>query len=127
MIWGNLHFSIRLSIMKPIGLLLIACLFSLTSFSQECPDSCMVFIPNILTPDCDDVDCEILKIRSDCTFKKMNFLLFNRWGEIIFETDDQNKTFDSHGYPAETYTWTLKGSFCNGKQLDYIGRITIIR
>ena len=126
MVCGNLPFSIRLATMKSIGLLLIACLCSLTSFSQECPDSCKVFIPNNLTSDCDGVDCEILKITSNCTFKQMNFTLFNRWGEIIFETDDQNKPFNSHGYPAGTYLWRLKALSCKDKKMEYTGYVTII-
>jgi hypothetical protein len=100
--------------------------FVVIAFSQECPDSCDVFIPNNLTPDCEAFDCEILEIITTCKFKTFHFKIFDKWGEIIFESDDPNKKFDSRGNPQATYVWTLTGEFCNGEIIDSKGQITIL-
>jgi hypothetical protein len=113
--------------MKSIGLLLIACLFSLTSFSQECPDSCKVFIPNNLTPDCDGVDCEILEITCNCKFEEFHLMIFNRWGELIFESEDPVKKFNSKGLSEDFYIWKLSAEFCKGRKINSTGNIYILR
>lgn len=95
--------------------------------SKDCPDSCEYYVPNTLTPDCDQADCEILEIVSNCSFKEYKFKLFNRWGEIIFESEVPEKKFDSTDHKEGTYFWTLEGKFCNSKDLKGTGYINILR
>jgi hypothetical protein len=111
--------------MKQLLFLLLILNFT-SSFAQECPDSCSYFIPNSLTPDCDQAGCEILEIVSDCSFKKFEFKLFNRWGQVIFESSSPKKKFDCTGQNSGTYFWTFSGQFCNGNTFNDTGYITII-
>lgn len=102
-------------------------IFCKNSFAQECPDTCKLYIPNVLTPDCDDIDCEFLKIQSNCTFTEFDFKLFNRWGEIIYESTNSEEKFDSAGHKEGTYLWILSGEFCNGTKVTENGHLNIIR
>ena len=95
--------------------------------AQDCPDSCEYYIQNTLTPDCDQANCEILEIPSSCPFKTFEFTLYKRWGEIIYQTEDQKMKFDSTGHEDGTYTWKLRGEFCNDQIIDDTGHINIIR
>lgn len=95
--------------------------------AQKCPDSCSYYIPNTLTPDCDEADCQYLEIRSECTFKELDFTIFNRWGEIIFHTTDPKKRFDSTEHQEGTYFWTISGEFCNEKNINGNGYINLLR
>lgn len=96
-------------------------------FSQDCPDSCAYYIPNSLTPNCDAVGCELLEVISNCSFTKFDFRIHDRWGEVIFKSDDPKVKFDSSNYKTEVYFWILKGEYCNSKIVNDTGHITIIR
>lgn len=119
------YFNMKVKIYQIV--LLCFCIIGFGSYSQDCPDSCKYYIPNVLTPDCDGVDCEILEIRSSCSFNLFDFTLFNRWGEIIFHSTDVNKKFDCTGYKDGTYIWKLKGEFCSGQIIDDTGHLNIFR
>ena len=58
--------------------------------------------------------------------------IFNRWGEIIFETTDPTIGWDgyySNGSLArqDVYVWRSKGKFNNGEQFRLAGDLTLIR
>jgi hypothetical protein len=95
--------------------------------AQHCPDSCTYFIPNTLTPDCDQAGCEILEIVSNCTFTKFDFTLYNRWGNTIFHSNDPKVKFDCSGSPNSVYTWVFKATYCNGFSFSDTGQLTIIK
>lgn len=100
---------------------------SLTAIAQDCPDSCELFIPNTLTPDCDGIGCEFLEITSNCSFKKFHFTVYNRWGEILFESKDPKEQFNARDYKEGTYVWKLIGKYCNNSDINLTGDITILR
>ncbi len=60
-------------------------------------------------------------------------LIFNRWGEIVFETDDVNTGWD--GYyrdrdemcAQDVYVWKATGKFANGKTFEEAGEITLLK
>ena len=95
-------------------------------FAQDC-DSCEYYIPNALTPDCGSYPCEVLEIATSCPFTKFDFTIFNRWGEIVFQSTDPKIRFDSTGNPDGTYVWKLVAEFCNSKSIEDSGNINIIR
>lgn len=66
-----------------------------------------IFIPTAFSPGSDGVNDFL--IFSAENVSKINFRLFNRWGEMVFETNDINARWDGKykGYtlPIGTYTW----------------------
>jgi PKD repeat protein len=58
-------------------------------------------------------------------------LIFNRWGEQIFESNDVRVGWD--GYfngvlsAQDVYVWRAKGKFSNGKDFDMRGNVTLLR
>lgn len=58
-------------------------------------------------------------------------LIFNRWGEQIFESNDVWVGWD--GYfngvlsAQDVYVWRAKGKFSNGKDFDMRGNVTLLR
>ena len=59
------------------------------------------------------------------------FSIFNRWGELLFESNDPNIGWN--GYYREqlckqdVYVWKAKGKFINGKTFFKAGDVTLIR
>lgn len=102
--------------MKIVSLVVLM-MFALEASAQDCPDSCDVFVPNVVTPDCDGVDCEFLKIQSNCPFKEYQVMIYNRWGIIIFESEDPENEFDSSNVDEGTYILKVDLLLCNDEKV----------
>ena len=74
-------------------LILLLFLLPLTALAQEdppfgCGDTCKLFIPNTLTPDCDNANCDDFQVISNCPLTDFSLKIYDRWGETVFETND---------------------------------------
>lgn len=52
---------------------------------EDC--NCQVYVPNSFTPNGDQIN-EAFRVYHDCPVTEFEFLLFDRWGELIFQTTD---------------------------------------
>lgn len=102
-------------------------MFTFSVTAQDCPGSCSVYVPNVMTPDCEGVDCELLTISSECTILSYEFKVFNRWGNLMFESDDPENRFDCTDVAEATYMWMLQVTFCNHEEASYNGHITVVK
>jgi gliding motility-associated-like protein len=61
----------------------------------------------------------------------MQLTIFNRWGEIMFQTTDKNEKWNGiyKGVPAQqdVYAYALKVTALNDEVYTYTGTITLIR
>ncbi len=64
-------------------------------------------------------------------FEKMKFRVYNSWGEMIFETEDQKVGWDGtwrgEDAPIGVYVWVLDVDMFNNKAVKKTGDVTIIR
>lgn len=62
---------------------------------------------------------------------KMNWKIYNRWGQVVFITSDINLgwdgTFKGALQPIDVYTYTLDVEFTDGKKTRKTGDITLLR
>ena len=58
----------------------------------EC-EVCDVYVPNAFSPNDDGVNDEFLPL-SDCILEAYDLKVFDRWGSIVFETDDPETGWD---------------------------------
>jgi len=88
-----------------------------------------VFVPNAFSPN-DDGENDILFVYGNC-ISEMDFKIYNRWGERVFETREQNKTWDGmyRGTVLNTgvFTYFLNGTYTDGETFNVKGNITLIR
>lgn len=62
--------------------------------SRTCIDMCSDFsLPNVFTPN-DDGKNDIFKANSFYSVEKLNIQIFNRWGELVYETNDRKVNWD---------------------------------
>ncbi|MBN1112911.1 MAG: PKD domain-containing protein [Bacteroidales bacterium] len=63
--------------------------------------------------------------------KSYNLIIYNRNGELIFQTNDINEGWDGYmnGKLCDqgVYVWKAKGSYYNGKKFELIGDVSLIR
>lgn len=95
---------------------------------NECEDN-DVFVPNTFTPN-GDGENDILYVRSN-NLTSLYFAVYNRWGELVFETTDLDKGWDGmyKGMKADpaVFAWYVKGKCFNGKEFFKKGNVTLIR
>ena len=88
-----------------------------------------VDVPNAFTPQSGDVNSRIFVKGFGIT--KLRFIIWNRWGQKVFETNDKNIGWDGkfNGalQPMEVYAYTLEAEFFDGKKTTKKGDITLIR
>lgn len=88
---------------KPL-LSLAGCYFitAIDSFGNEsvpstniCVDQCFDFdIPNVFTPDGDNINDILVSYNPPPGINKIDFKVFNRWGQLLFETDNPDINWD---------------------------------
>lgn len=96
------------------------------------PEGCEennIFLPNAFTPNGDGQNDEF-RVRSVVPLERMLLVIYNRWGEKVFETRDQTFYWDGthNGKPAaaDAYGYYFEGD-CAGTTIKKQGNITIIR
>lgn len=98
------------------------------SYTEGCIDK-DVFIPNTFTPN-NDGQNDILYVRG-LKVDVVYFAVYNRWGEMVFETTDKTKGWDGiyKGRPADVgvFGWYLKVKCITGDETFKKGNVTLIR
>lgn len=94
--------------------------------SEACDN---IFIPDAFSPNGDGHN-DVLYVRSPC-ISSMDFLVFDRWGNKVFETGDINNGWDGtyNGKPANmgTYIWYLTATTIDGASIEKNGNVTLVR
>ncbi len=95
------------------------------------------YIPNTFTPDDDQFNQSFQPVfTSGHDAYNFNFLIFNRWGELIWESHDPEVGWDGtygtssrFGYvPDGVYTWRVDFKIRkNDERVEYSGNVNIIR
>src|SRR5690554_5193360 len=90
---------------------------------------CFVYVANAFSP-CGDGNNDFIPVRGKCV-ASLNFKIFNRWGNLVFETDQLNHGWDRYykGKLQNTavFMYVLEATFENGEKIKESGDISLIR
>lgn len=97
----------------------------------EIPTNCdIVDIPSAFSPNGDGKN-DVLYVAGTENVKELYLRIYNRWGQLVFETNDKNKGWDGsyqgQKQPIETYGYVLTGIFHSGGVFQKQGNITMLR
>jgi len=88
-----------------------------------------VDVPNAFTPLSGTINSTVYVKGFGIT--KLRFIIWNRWGQRVFETNDKNigwdGKFNGSMQPMDVYAYTLDVEFFDGKKTTKKGDITLIR
>ena len=94
-------------------------------------DEVTVHIPNSFTPNQDGVNDLFIPIFTSVSETGYQLSIFNRWGEVIFQTtnpaDGWDGTHRNKEVPPGTYSYLVSFQNLNGKQFQRAGLIYLIR
>lgn len=105
------------------------CLDSKSIFVREVGCGYVLEVPNAFTPNQDNINDRFELLGYD--FELIHFRVYNRWGELLFETTDPNQGWDGT-YKGEksdngVYAWTVRFLDDQGKEHVRSGNVTLIR
>ena len=88
-----------------------------------------IFVPNMFTPNFDQVNDVVNVFGRD--IRTAHFVIFDRWGEKVFETWDQHEGWDGI-YKGEmsspgVYVYYVDVEYTNGKEIQKRGSVTLVR
>jgi len=90
-----------------------------------------IFVPNVITPT-EDMNNEVFHVIATGV-DESNFILliYNRWGELVFETNDIYEGWDG-AYQGElvadgVYIWKIEALDLNGNSFVHTGHVTVLK
>lgn len=106
------------------------------NFNLSCSDDNQVYIPNIFSPDDDGINdkFQIFKHQNINAFV-LEYLIFNRWGRLIFEANNLEFSANSNWWDGEfkgkklnpdVFVYYIRVRFQNEEIKVYTGDVTIV-
>ncbi len=101
---------------------------SINLFAEDC--QCLFVWPNVITPNGDRINDDFLPL-SACPYESFRLLIFNRWGEKVFESESAGIGWDgrSQGYQSHEGVYIYRFEYRNvGTESKVeVGHFTLIR
>jgi gliding motility-associated-like protein len=89
-----------------------------------------IWVPRVFTPNGDGTNDVVRPIRNGI-FNMQYFNIYNRWGNLLFTTNDINAGWDGRFkgamQPNETYLWIIVGTNANNERVQKRGMLTLVR
>jgi gliding motility-associated-like protein len=108
------------------------CIDSATVYITVNPEL-IFYVPNAFTPDGDAYNNTFFPVfSSGYDYRNYQFMIFNRWGELVFESDQVGAGWDGtyRGNKCQdgVYTWKIKvmNSVTDRKE-EHVGHVTLLR
>ena len=107
--------------MRALVFIFLFCTF--TVYGQE--DSLHIYVPRHFSPwDCDARTHDGFHVFTDREYENYHLILFNRWGKVMFETNDQNAYWVPKNEEGEylgdgIYVWEI--TYTKSTDLDFDG------
>ncbi len=94
-------------------------------------DEFSIYVPNAFTPDGDGNNDNFFAVLGGKQPDSYELMVFNRWGELIFNTTDQNMVWDGtyKGVmsPTDVYVWKIKCEVMGSFNQEYIGHVSLLK
>jgi gliding motility-associated-like protein len=92
--------------------------------------TCLLLMPNAFTPNNDGLN-DVFRVKYPAFIKTFRMIIYNRWGEKIFETNDPlkgwNGIYKGFYQPTGNYIWTISYTDIDGRSETLNGNVILIR
>lgn len=99
----------------------------------EVEDDFVFYAPNAFTPDGDGLNDIFMPLGVGWDLPTFEMMIFDRWGQMIFSTDDYRKGWDGKANGGaevaqiDVYVWKVSLKDTKGLKHNYIGHVTIVK
>ena len=91
---------------------------------------CRLYMPNAFTPNNDGLN-DVFRVKDPGFIQTFSMVIYNRWGEIIFRTDDPHKgwngVYKGIAQPEGNYIWQITLTTKDGEKESANGSVILIR
>jgi gliding motility-associated-like protein len=92
----------------------------------------LVYVPNTFTPDGDGLNETFFPVIEGDDPDAFLFRIFDRWGELLYQTQIRGEAWDGtykgEESQTDTYIWTLRTKYKDGDRvIDYRGHVNLLR
>ena len=98
--------------------------------NNSCADDCAVYTPNSFTPN-GDLKNDKFGPLTNCTFEYYEFLIFDRWGEVVFKSSNQTEKWDGEyrgvDCSSSVYVYSIAYRFPTQQIKKVYGSVTLLR
>lgn len=91
--------------------------------SEEADSGAIVYDTRYL--DCSGESCR-LSIQPECQLSNYIVRVYNRWGEILFESNNPGDVWCPYGNDEGVYIWQAEGTYPNGETFKRRGHVTLL-
>ena len=103
---------------------------SIRTLNLTVKNNCSIYIPNAFTPNKDGLN-DLFKPTINLSFQQFSFIIFNRYGQKIFETREYGKgwdgTYKGKDQPTGSYVYRIKFTNSFGWKSENNGTVLLIR
>jgi len=93
-------------------------------------DVSAIFMPTAFSPNGDGQN-DLLYVRGTTCMPQMHLMIFDRWGELVFETINPatgwDGSFKGKMMNTAVFTYSLTGTLSNGQSISRKGNLTLLR
>ena len=86
-----------------------------------------VLVPNAFTPNNDGLNDTFRPVATSDQIRMFSMVIYNRWGQLIFETNNPAEGWNGKDAPAGVYSWLISYSNHTGKVFKMRGSVTVVR
>jgi gliding motility-associated-like protein/uncharacterized repeat protein (TIGR01451 family) len=83
-------------------------------------------IPNVITPNGDGMN-DTFEIQGLSKYSSNSIVIFNRYGDHVFEQENYTNAWDASGFVAGTYYYLLRVTSASGETNEFKGWIQVIK
>jgi gliding motility-associated-like protein len=84
-------------------------------------------VPNAFTPNGDGLNDTFRSVATGDLIRQFSMVIYNRWGQMIFETSDYSAGWDGKDAPAGVYSWVISYSNHTGKVFKMRGSVMLVK
>lgn len=97
------------------------------NLAQDTNEVLTFFVPNVITPGDRDNKNDEFVIKGIERFASSRLVIFNRWGNHVFEADNYQNNWDAQGLTGGSYFYVLELTDSNGKTQTFKGWVQVIK
>ncbi|HCS21022.1 MAG TPA: hypothetical protein DIW47_10770 [Bacteroidetes bacterium] len=91
----------------------------------------VLLVPDAFTPNGDGINDQFRPVFEGVERENYHFRVYNRWGELIFDTRDIDEawdgTFQGKMCESEVYVWQVEGIYYGKQHFEQNGRVMLLR
>ncbi len=91
----------------------------------------LIYVPNAFTPDGNSFNNDFKPIMTNVMPDGYEFLIFNRWGEMIYETkniqDSWDGSYAGNLVQDDVYVWKILLRDNRAQRHEFVGHVTVLR